>query len=622
VPRVLDAQELQEAIARLRFSQRSGRKRRADRAAAEAAAEEEGNVLETGLGRADRPVVPGASCRADRASSRASRAASSGLDQADRPGVPGVSCRATRASSQASRAPAPGASGLPNLKIVLDRIEESEAGEGPSTSTGLVRGAQSGAPPSTSSRFTIPELDISFACSEMSGLGEYDERWLDLLESEPEAEHRASTPLVTGLSEPPLGRPSPSPTPSASGESLPTPSFRLSSSVTMLPRLGGRRPVCLPREMQPTLRGLQEVVETLVVVEGPGDAPRPSPSCLVPPQNAELESTPEARSPVQDVALPVCQPSTSRAEPAHWDVSDVPPPVEFQDCEVPVVQAWGLENFLRQLPAVAVPSPSSSMGVESGGEEHEFDDDVEYFGDEPLPDMKERRPSFMIVGNDVRCQYPFGMSPWSAATVLRGYPQAATDDILIALMNIGRPGATWDDWRSAYLLLEGAVVGQRDLESQLFPHLKSAWEALMRGAPQIEVKAGLDNMGLLLGRVHHRPTIAQGQAVFRPPPAPPGADAPVPAPAPPGADAPAPVPVVDPVPAPAPTGADAPVSPGSDAPSVVAAQDVPAGVHLAFTGREEVPPTQAPVPMDQEDYQSDEDYDIVRYDDVSGEEYS
>ena len=126
VPRVLETQELQEALARLKHSQRSGRKRRADRAAAEAESLGEGELAEEiriveavtdeeeGLDQADRPVVPGVSSRADRASGRASRASALKLDRADRPGAPGSSSRADRASSPASRDLEP---------VVLDRAD-------------------------------------------------------------------------------------------------------------------------------------------------------------------------------------------------------------------------------------------------------------------------------------------------------------------------------------------------------------------------------------------------------------------------------------------------------------------------------------------------------------------
>jgi len=619
VPRVLEAQELQEALARLRHSQRSGRKRRADRAAAEALEgfeiqladdEEEGA---SGLDQADRPVVPGVSSRADRASGRASRASASEEDrasgpayaesvpvvlaQADRPGVPGPLGRVTRASSLASRDSAPSTprvQSLPSLRdrvlkaatlrVVVERLPETDVGEGTSGAGGVASGVQSSGPPVETSSLH----DISMGFSDVSGLGEFDERWLDLLDSETETRN-TSTPLVPPSTAEPAACAQSALSEASVAEPVPVQLFchavGVADAVATSSRVAGGHPVSLQEVMLPTLRGLQEVVETLGVVEGPRDAPRPSPGCLVPP--------------AQDVSLPPCLPSTSGSEAVTFVTVVIPPPVEFRDVEVPVVQAWGLENFLRQLPAVTVPKPSSSLGAESGGEDpgDDFDDDAEYFGDEALPNSRKRQGDFEIVGHSVRCRYPFGMSPWSAATVLRGYPQAATDDILIALMNIGRPGATWEDWKGAYLLMEGAVVGQKDLAVHLFPHLQAAWAALMGGGPWEKVVEELGFAMGILGPVVNRPRQAQGQAVFEPPAAP-------------ARDVPAP--------APAPEGPAAPTL--EEEPIASAAEE---GSATTYYGQ---PAPDSPVPaameedsavLDQEGYESEEDYDVIHYDDVS-----
>ena len=195
---------------------------------------------------------------------------------------------------------------------------------------------------------------------------------------------------------------------------------------------------------------------------------------------------------------------------------------------------------------------------------------------------------------------PFGMSPWSAATVLRGYPRAATDDILVALMNVGHPGSTWEDWKGAYLLMEGAVVGQKDLAVHLFPHLQAAWAALMGGGPWEKVVEELGFAMGVLGTVVDRPRQAQGQSVFDPPPSA-SRDGPAPAPA--------------PEPPAAPTSEEEPVE---ECPSTsYYGQPAPDSPAPAESATEVGSALAESAVLDLEGYESEEEYDVIQYDDVS-----
>ena len=156
----------------------------------------------------------------------------------------------------------------------------------------------------------------------------------------------------------------------------------------------------------------------------------------------------------------------------------------------------GLEEVVESLSGVEGPESSPSCPAPSSSAE---------LGNEAV---------FEIVDNKVRCRYPFGMSPWCAATALRGHPQAATGDILIALRNISHPEATWDDWRGAYLLMEGAVVGQKDLVMGVFPLLKAAWDATVRGDTREQVLEHIGGAMGVLGSAAGRPEIALGRPAF------------------------------------------------------------------------------------------------------------
>ena len=156
--------------------------------------------------------------------------------------------------------------------------------------------------------------------------------------------------------------------------------------------------------------------------------------------------------------------------------------------------------------------------------------------------------------------------------------------------------------------LEGAVVGQKDMAVHLFPHLQAAWAALMGGGPWEKVVEELGFVMGMLGTVVNRPRQAQGQAVFEHPAAP-THDGPVPAPAP---EAPA-VPTVEEEPMVTAAGEGSSTEfYGQQFPS---APDSPVP-EASGNAVEEGPVPVVPAVLDQEGYESEEDYDIIRYGDV------